>query len=64
VSGCCSERGCTRKQPFEIMVGSFGRYYLVTDYYEDGPHLGKVRRRHDITEQVEALLKQQREAKT
>jgi hypothetical protein len=46
------------------MVGSFGRYYLVTDYYEDGPHLGKVRRRHDITEQVEALLKQQREAKT
>jgi hypothetical protein len=62
VSGCCSERGCTRSQPFLILQSPLsGRYYLVTRYDSGGAGVGMVGRRHDITEQVEALL--QREAK-
>jgi hypothetical protein len=65
VSGCCSERGCTRKQPFLILQSPLsGRYYLVTRYYTDKHGHERVREHHDITEQVEAILKREREAKT
>lgn len=63
MSGCCNERGCTRKQPFLILQSPLSkRYYLVTEHYDDGSDFGQWSRRHDITEQVEALLKREREA--
>lgn len=66
MTGCCNERGCTRSQPFLILPSRLGDgWYLVTRYKRNEATGGvEAYEKHDITEQVEALLKREREAKT
>jgi hypothetical protein len=58
VKGCCRETGCERVKPYLIRRGGLsGRVFLITDYVVKSPNLIESKRRHDITEEVEAFMR-------
>jgi hypothetical protein len=56
--GCCRETGCQRVKPPLLRRGGLtGRIYLLMDYEVKSPNLIVAKRRHDVTEQVEAFMR-------